>query len=111
MILTDGLSITQRLKLESLNLLSLDFYISDEFQSSKPDKLRFQIIEQKYNSNKYFYIADNPKKDFYAPNQLGWNTILLKQNWKYIHSQKLNIDNDYNPKMIVYSFEEILRDL
>ena len=110
-ILTDGLSITQRLKLESLNLLSLDFYISDEFQSSKPDKLRFQIIEQKYNSNKYFYIADNPKKDFYAPNQLGWNTILLKQNWKYIHSQKLNIDNDYNPKMIVYSFEEILRDL
>ena len=39
-----------------------------------------QIIEQKYNSNKYFYIADNPKKDFYAPNQLGWNTILLKQN-------------------------------
>jgi putative hydrolase of the HAD superfamily len=111
LILTDGFSITQRLKLESLGLLSLDLYISEEFQSTKPDKLRFETIEKKYKSLQYFYIADNPKKDFYAPNQLGWNTILIKQKWNYIHSQELQIDNNYNPKMIVNSFDEILRAL
>ena len=111
LILTDGFSLTQRLKLESLGLLSLDLYISEEFQSAKPDKLRFEIIQKKYKSRQYFYIADNPKKDFYAPNQLGWNTILIKQKWKYIHSQELQIDNNYNPKMVINSFDEILRAL
>lgn len=111
LILTDGFSITQRLKLESLGLLSLDLYISEEFQSTKPDKLRFEIIQKKYKSRQYLYIADNPKKDFYAPNQLGWNTILIKQKWKYIHSQELQIDNNYNPKMVINSFDEILRAL
>ena len=74
-ILTDGRSLTQRLKINALNLQSLPLFISEEYCSLKPNLLRFQEIEKKWKGYKYVYIGDNPLKDFNAPMKLGWLCI------------------------------------
>ena len=107
-ILTDGYSITQRLKLEALNLKSYECYISEEYNSKKPDALRYEIIQSKYPNKNYYYIADNPIKDFYAPNLLGWKTILIKNEWETVHSQSLQNETKYNPKFTIKKINEIL---
>jgi putative hydrolase of the HAD superfamily len=87
-ILTDGRSTTQKNKLNSLGLINLEHYISEEYKSEKPDLKRFILIENKYPDCKYFYIGDNTSKDFIAPNQLGWETIGLEDKGNNIHAQK-----------------------
>lgn len=87
-ILTDGRSISQRKKLLALGLLDCSVYISEEYHSEKPDKTRFEKLMGDFPAERYVYIADNPKKDFIAPNSLKWKTIGLKGNGKNIHSQE-----------------------
>lgn len=74
-ILTDGRSSTQRLKMFSTGLLGYPVYISEEYSSEKPSTVRFRAIEDHWPSSSYFYIADNPLKDFQAPQTLNWYTI------------------------------------
>ena len=107
--LTDGRTITQRLKLESLGLLKYKNYISEDYSSEKPNKLRYKIINDDYPHHDLLYIADNPIKDFVAPNKLNWTTILVKQNWKTVHQQKISKKKNYNPKFIIHNLNEILR--
>ena len=110
-ILTDGRSITQRLKLESLGLLKIPAYISEEWNSEKPDKKRFIVIMDKYKiCNKFCYVGDNPSKDFIAPNNLGWITVGLKGDKNNIFSQDKNrISKDCLPHYWVNSLCEINR--
>ena len=35
-------------------------------------------MEKYVNKKNFVYISDNPKKDFFAPNELGWKTIRYK---------------------------------
>ena len=86
-ILTDGRSITQRLKIHSLGIERFPLYISEEFMSEKPEEHRFKKIMQDFPAEKYIYIGDNPAKDFKAPNELGWLTIGLVGDNDNIHSQ------------------------
>lgn len=75
-ILTDGRSITQRLKLRSLGLVNLPVYISDEYGGTcKPDPTRFRAVMSDFPAARHIYVADNPAKDFVAPKALGWVTI------------------------------------
>lgn len=74
-ILSDGRSITQRLKLRAIGLEALPLFISEDCQSTKPDIDRFISIETKWPQCKYVYIADNPAKDFVAPRSRNWLTI------------------------------------
>jgi putative hydrolase of the HAD superfamily len=76
-IITDGRSTTQRLKLKSLGLLHLSNFVSGDFKSGKPSPEMFQAVEQLWPDRQYVYIADNPQKDFIAPNARGWTTIGL----------------------------------
>lgn len=90
-ILTDGRSITQRLKLHSLGLLHFPLYISEEWDSVKPDSKRFNAIQKKYPDCETFcYVGDNVKKDFIAPNSLGWFTVGVRDNGFNIHQQSLD---------------------
>ena len=108
-ILTDGRSVTQRNKIKSLGLEHCKLYISEEFESEKPDLKRFQLIEQKYPNCIYFYIGDNIEKDFIAPNLLKWVTIGLRDNGKNIHKNanksfpKINL-----PKFWINSLSELI---
>lgn len=85
-ILTDGRAISQRKKLKALGLNDLDFYISEEYQSEKPGAERFHIIMKNYSADTYYYIGDNPQKDFIAPNALGWVTVGIRGD-NTIHDQ------------------------
>ena len=86
-ILSDGRSRTQRAKLESLGILKLvdKVIISEEIGSEKPSLMNFRAIENSLSGNTYYYIADNLKKDFIAPNILGWKSVALIDNGKNIH--------------------------
>ncbi|MUL64939.1 hypothetical protein BOO86_10740 [Mycobacterium sp. CBMA 234] len=75
-VLTDGRSITQRAKLAALGLTGIEAYISEEWGGAdKPDARRFNEIMSRNPGCEFFYVADNPAKDFLAPNNLGWTTI------------------------------------
>jgi putative hydrolase of the HAD superfamily len=112
-LITDGRSQTQRLKLKQLGI---EFYfnhliISEEFGSEKPCQANFLDFQLHFGIEKrFFYIADNPKKDFITPNQLGWTSIGLKDNGQNIHTQNLELTPEYYPKIQITSFKELLKN-
>ena len=65
-----------------------------------------KIANEKY---KYYYIGDNTKKDFIAPNKLGWETICLRDNGLNIHQQNFNLDSSFLPKYMINNLAEIVK--
>ncbi len=107
-VLTDGRSISQRSKLKALGLQHLPAYISEDYRSEKPEKLRYNQIMYDFPAEKYVYVGDNPQKDFLAPNRLGWQTIGLKGDNQNIHSQNENgLASEYLPKVWINRFDEL----
>lgn len=92
-IITDGRSFTQRQKISALGITDYfeNIYISEEVGEGKPNPLSFDLINRKYPQSKIVYIGDNPKKDFIAPNKLGWDTIGILNSANRIHG----IPDDY----------------
>lgn len=108
-ILTDGRAITQRQKLKSLGLGHLPAYISEEYGDTKPDTLRYEAVMHDFPAKQYFYIGDNPAKDFIAPNQLGWTSVGLKGDDRNIHSQILSgMKPDQLPSMWIEKLNELV---
>ncbi|MFT3949617.1 MAG: HAD family hydrolase [Agriterribacter sp.] len=105
-LITDGRSITQRNKLKALGIENFfkDTIISEEFGSEKPSPANFLYFEKKYPTHQFCYIADNTRKDFIAPKQLGWKIFCLKDDGHNIHTQNLD---GFAPEEIVSSFKEI----
>ena len=107
-ILTDGRSITQRLKIAALGLEKYPVYISEEWNSEKPCEKRFQAIMAEHPAQQYIYIGDNPQKDFLAPN-MGWLTVGLRGDKQNIHSQKIDgLVEDYLPAVWIGGLVEIM---
>ncbi|MCK0124119.1 HAD-IA family hydrolase [Gelidibacter sp. F2691] len=109
-IITDGRTVTQREKLESLGLLNYidQIIISEEFGSEKPNIANFKAIEDNLKGMSYYYIADNLKKDFIGPNALSWNTIALIDNGKNIHFESYKYRDEYSyPESFIFDFTEI----
>lgn len=107
-IVTDGRSITQRAKLQALNCLDAAYIsISEETGLSKTDSRRFLQVTSFVPSGHYVYIGDNPAKDFWVPNLLGWKTIMRIHQPPLVHSQNLSEDIRANPDAIVRTFDEI----
>ena len=109
-LITDGKSITQRNKLTALNITSLfkNIIISEEINSNKPSEINYRLIMNGNNNSDYIYIADNPEKDFFTPNKLGWTTICLLDKGQNVHKQNFNISKEYLPKYLIHSFDEII---
>ena len=57
-LITDGRSLTQRLKIQALGLTDLfdDILISEAMQSEKPDDKRFVFLQNKYPAAKRFHL-------------------------------------------------------
>jgi len=76
-IISDGYSSTQWAKVESLNLKSkVDrIIITDDWGVDfwKPNPRSFVTIQTSLSPEECIYIADNPLKDFKAPEALGWS--------------------------------------
>lgn len=112
-LITDGRSIQQRNKLKALSIENYfkDIIISEEFGSEKPSALNYQYFENKYQGFKFCYIGDNLKKDFVIPNQLGWDTICLKDNGENIHSQNIDISDYQKAKYFISDLYQITKIL
>jgi putative hydrolase of the HAD superfamily len=108
-ILTDGRALSQRLKLRALGLTHLPVYISEDYGESKPSLGRFEILMKELPGTRYFYVGDNPQKDFIAPNELGWTTIGLRDDGRNIHKQEVaGIPSRQLPSIWIDSLKEIL---
>lgn len=108
-ILTDGRSVSQKLKLEALGLLEMPHYISEEYGETKTDQGRFKLIQASFQAKHYCYIGDNPAKDFLAPNELGWSTILVEGGEDNIHDHTaLPLTDAFNANVAISRFEDIL---
>ena len=58
---------------------AIPLFVSEDYQSLKPSPERFVAIEKLWFGCRFVYVADNPAKDFLAPNARGWLT--LGANW------------------------------
>ncbi len=111
-LITDGRSLTQRLKLEALGLSSLfdDILVSEACASEKPDSKRFHYLQDKYaaKADCFIYIGDNISKDFITPNALGWITIGLRPSWRNIHCHlPENFSTEYHPAFWIDSLQDL----
>ena len=107
-ILTDGRSVSQRLKLKALGLDHLPTYISEEYGSEKPAPDRFELIMREMPAARYVYVGDNLEKDFIAPNKFGWATVCLRDNSSNIHRQIPTEQSIYQkPKFWIEDFFEL----
>ena len=111
-IITDGRSLTQRNKMEALGLGAYiehqNLHISEETGFDKPSLEPFRSLMKRYPDSDYYYIGDNPTKDFVAPNQLGWTTVCLLDDGRNIHPQVWSAKIDYLPQKKVSSILELL---
>ena len=92
-IISDGFLPAQKLKLDALGIGGyFDAVIFTEAlgrQAWKPSPAGFEALrkELQIGAENCTYIADNPSKDFAAPNALGWRTVQLLLDGQ-IHSHK-----------------------
>jgi putative hydrolase of the HAD superfamily len=107
-VLTDGRSVTQKLKLASLGLYDWPAYVSEDYGSAKPAPDRFQAIQKDFPANQYVYVADNVKKDFLGCKPLGWRGIGMRGSDRNIYSQSTQgIPDAALPDYWVNSLEEL----
>ncbi|MBV7268154.1 HAD family hydrolase [Winogradskyella luteola] len=109
-IITDGRSKTQRAKINALGITDLvdKVIISEDIGTEKPNINNFRIIESEFPNCNYWYIADNLKKDFISPNQLGWNTLGLIDNGKNIHyASHKYMDVEHKPLDFILNLSDI----
>lgn len=110
-IITDGRSITQNNKIDQLGIRRfLDFLIiSEDTGYDKNASHNFELLRQMYPKGEFTYIADNPQKDFYHPNLMGWNTIGVLDDGNNIHKQKIeDLKMNYNPDHWIQELNEIV---
>ena len=117
-IITDGRIITQRQKIEALELtkwIGDDFIlINEDPKHFKPSRFSFdRLMLHCYglfpeSGITYSYVGDNPQKDFLAPNQLGWESVCILDDGDNIHKQDLSLPLEYRPQRVVKSIIEIL---
>lgn len=112
-LITDGRSVQQRNKVEALGLnrwiIEEDVLISEEFGSEKPTPANYEYFMKRYpESDEFMYVGDNLKKDFIAPNALGWQTVCLKDDGRNIHKQDCtSVSTKAMPKMIIEDLKSL----
>lgn len=113
-IITDGYQITQKRKIEKLNLKDKFNYIviTDELGSEywKPHKLPYQkcVNEFGLNFNEVIYVGDNLQKDFITANKLGIKTVqIVRKEGIYIKSNDLS--NEYEADHKINNLNEIIK--
>ena len=111
-ILTDGRSISQRYKIKALGLNHLPFYISEDYESEKPSRMRYEKIMLDFSASSYVYVGDNLSKDFIAPNELGWKSIGLTPGHKNIHKNlDMKYSSNHEPSIWISDLSEIINFL
>jgi putative hydrolase of the HAD superfamily len=93
-LLTDGRFSTQGLKIDALGLRDRfdAILITSELGPGfcKPSPRPFEFISTRLQvvGGRSVYVADNPAKDFLAPNALGWRTVQIRRAYGVYCDQK-----------------------
>ena len=110
-IITDGRQTTQTNKMMALGL---NYYINDNHivisevcGHEKTDGFGFAQIENCFPDCDYYYVGDNPQKDFIAANERGWTTICLLDDGRNIHKQNFDFPESYQPKYKIANIKEL----
>lgn len=109
-VITDGREKTQMNKLHALGIVDMfdKIVISEAFGSEKPCEANYLAVQSAYpEANFLVYIADNPRKDFVAPNKLGWTTIGLKDDGRNIHTQNIEVPIQHRPQHTIGVLSDI----
>ena len=110
-LITDGYKITQRKKLEALNID--DYFehiiVTDELGREfwKPHKRPYEIMKNNLNFkyDEMVYVGDNISKDFVTANKLGMNTVFINR-IEGVYS-KIKIDKEYLANLEVENLKEL----
>lgn len=84
-LLSDGFLAAQRRKVDALGLTERidSVVLTDELGRDywKPDPRAFESLASgfKLGGRQCAYVADNPSKDFVAPNALGWLSVMVRR--------------------------------
>lgn len=109
-LVTDGRSSTQRHKIEALALRRFispeAIFISEETGADKRLADNFVSVERLFPGDRYVYVGDNPAKDFFHPNRMGWLTVCLKDDGRNIHPQE-NFGWERQAQIMVDSLAEL----
>lgn len=107
-LLTDGRSITQRNKIKSLDIERYfdKIVISEEIGSTKPNERNYSFFLD--TDAEYYYIADNPKKDFLTPNRLGWITVCILDRGNNIHKQDFHQEFEFLPRFCLKEIKDLI---
>lgn len=67
------------------------------------------FMERYLKCHDFTYVGDNVKKDFIAPNVLGWTTICLKDDGRNIHKQDVStVADNAMPEIFISNMMEII---
>lgn len=118
-IITDGRAISQQNKIEALGLtkwFEKEFvFINEKPEHCKPSHWSFSRLMRQYYSKcpdaeySFYYVGDNPQKDFLAPKELGWETICLLDDGRNIHKQEFNMPTVNIPDYKLVSICDIIK--
>lgn len=112
-LITDGRSGTQRRKIEALGLNRYIapelIFISEETGFDKYSRQSFaQVVRKLPESRGFYYIGDNPLKDFNQANLMGWTTFQVPYHPDNVHPQCEPPSPLHSPQKQLYHFTDLL---
>ena len=114
-IVSDGFLPAQQLKLDALGLAGLfDAVVFTEAlgrDAWKPSPRPFEALGRRLavEASACAYVADNPAKDFAAPNALGWRTIQFRRPGQ-LHADRPACPGG-RPHAVAHSVEQLWAEL
>jgi putative hydrolase of the HAD superfamily len=112
-LISDGLATTQRAKMEALGVGSMFDVVAltgewgREFWKPHPRSFEFVESELDLRGENLLYVADNPAKDFMAPNRRGWLSVRLRRPGQ-LHFGRLGDDEEKRARMEIASLGELI---
>ncbi|MCK6456783.1 MAG: HAD family hydrolase [Phycisphaerae bacterium] len=110
-VLSDGRAAAQRAKVRALGLESRvhAIVLTDELGAAhwKPDTAAFVRMSHVLGAapRDCTYVADNPAKDFVAPNRLGWRSIQIRRPGALYVDAPAPLDG--RPESVICSLDEL----
>lgn len=118
-LITDGPVASQTAKVEALGLADhiptriLTGFWGPEY--TKPHERSYREVSARLDLDaaQLVYVADNPAKDFLAPNRLGWKTVRLRCQGQ-LHYDLAAADESHSPQVEIETLavlQEVLDEL
>lgn len=113
-VITDGRSNTQRRKIEALGL---DRFMAPEmilisgetgFEKTHSKEMYSMVVRNYPEAGRFYYVGNNPLKDFYHPNLMGWTTIGVGPHPDDVHPDAEAPTELHKPQIRIERFEDIL---